>query len=113
MDNRFLIKHLEQTQEHLRAMFERHSQLEAEQTQLEHEIARLTQDIAQLHEMCGEIPKDTESAKLGANIKEWGLTDAIRVVMKAADRPLSAIDVRDRLKSIGFNTAQYQNDMRQ
>lgn len=94
-------------------MFERHSQLEAEQTQLEHEIARLTQDIAQLHEMCGEIPKDTESAKLGANIKEWGLTDAIRVVMKAADRPLSAIDVRDRLKSIGFNTAQYQNDMRQ
>jgi hypothetical protein len=111
MDNAFLIKHLEQAQEHLRAMLDRHSQLETEQRDLEREIAKLTQDIAQLHEMCGEIPKDTESAKLSANIKEWGLTDAIRIVMKAADRALSAVDIRDRLKSIGFNTGQYQNDM--
>jgi hypothetical protein len=111
MDNTFLIRHLEQAQKHLRMMLDKHSQLQTEQAHLERDIARVTQDIAQLHEMCGEIPKDTESAKLSANIKEWGLTDAIRIVMKAADRALSAVNIRDRLKSIGFNTGQYQNDM--
>lgn len=89
----------------------RHAQNEAGQAQLEHEIAKLTQDIAQVHEMVGEIPKDHSAAKLTADIREWGLTDAVRVVMKAADRALSAIDVRDRLKAMGFNVKQYKNDM--
>ncbi len=92
-------------------MMARHAATEAAQAQLEHEIAKLTLDVAQVHEMVGEIPKDNNAAKLTGDIREWGLTDAVRVVMKAADRPLSAIDVRDRLKSMGFNVKQYQNDM--
>jgi uncharacterized protein (UPF0335 family) len=111
MDNTFLFKHLEQAQAELRRMVARHAELESEQAELERDIARLTQDIAQLHEICGEIPKDTGVAKLTTSVKNWGLTEAIRVVMKAADRPLSAIDVRDRLKSMGFDVKQYQNDM--
>jgi hypothetical protein len=111
MDNTFLIKHLEVAQAELAQKMARHAENEAEQAQLEHEIARLTLDIAQVHEMVGEIPKDNNAAKLTDDIREWGLTDAVRVVMKAADRPLSAIDVRDRLKTMGFNVKQYQNDM--
>jgi len=111
MDNTFLIKHLQQAQAELAKKMARHAENEAAQVQLEHEIAEMTQNIAQLHEVAGEIPKDHSAAKLTNSVKEWGLTDAIRVVMKAADRPLSAIDVRDRLKSMGFNVKQYQNDM--
>lgn len=111
MDKTFLIKHLEVAQAELAKKMARHAENEAGQVQLEHEIAELLLDIAQVHEMVGEIPKDNNAARLTDDIRKWGLTDAVRVVMKAADRPLSAIDVRDRLKAMGFNVKQYQNDM--
>lgn len=111
MDKTFLIKHLEVAQAELAKKMARHAKTEAGQVELEHEIAELLLDIAQVHEMVGEIPKDNNAAKLTSDIREWGLTDAVRVVMKAADRPLSAIDVRDRLKSMGFNVKKFQNDM--
>ena len=111
MDKTFLIKHLEVAHAELAKKMARHAKTEAAQVQLEHEIAEALLEIAKVHEMVGEIPKDNNAAKLTSNIKEWGLTDAVRVVMRAADRPLSAIDVRDRLKAIGFNVKQYQNDM--
>ncbi len=111
MDKTFLIKHLEVAQTELAKKMARHAENEAAQVQLEHEIAKDTLDIAQIHEMVGEIPKDNNAAKLTDDIREWGLTDAIRVVMKAADRSLSAIDVRDRLRAMGFDVKQYQNDM--
>jgi chromosome segregation ATPase len=111
MKNTFLLKHLAEAQAEMRELLARHDSLAAEQAQIERTIAKLLQDIAQLHEICGEVPKDSAAAKLSTNIKDWGLSDAIRVLMKAADRPLSAVDVRDRLKSIGFKVKQYQNDM--
>src|SRR5262245_60347529 len=39
-----------------------------------------------------------------------GLTDAIRIVMRAGV-PMTPVDVRDRLKAIGFDVSKYANDI--
>jgi cob(I)alamin adenosyltransferase len=65
-------------------------------------VARLTAKIIQL-----AIASD--DPKLIGAVKETGLTDALRTVLRAAERPLSAPEIRKRLEEIGFDVASYQN----
>jgi len=65
-------------------------------------VARLTSKILQL-----SIASDDE--KLMSAIRETGLTDAIRTVLKASDRHLTAPEIRDRLEQIGYDVSEYQN----
>jgi len=65
-------------------------------------VARLSQKIIQL-----AIASDDH--KLISAVKETGLTDAIRSVLKAADKPLSAPGIRTRLEQIGYEVSAYQN----
>jgi len=67
-------------------------------------VARLTSKILQL-----SIASDDE--KLMSAIKETGLSDAIRTVLKASDHHLTAPEIRDRLEQIGYDVSEdrYQN----
>src|SRR2546427_2501609 len=65
-------------------------------------VARLTEKIIQL-----AIASDDKT--LIDAVRETGLTDAIRSVLKAADVPLAAPDIRKRLEEVGFPVADYQN----
>ena len=68
--------------------------------EIDERIAQLKQTIGSLTRLCG----------LTATV-EWGLTDACRLVIRNAGRSLSAIEVRDRLASIGFDLSRYSNEL--
>ncbi|HBB97551.1 MAG TPA: hypothetical protein DC054_19390 [Blastocatellia bacterium] len=66
-------------------------------------VARLTQKIIQL-----SIASDDQ--RFASAVKETGLTDAIRMVLKAAEgNPFTAVQIRQRLEQIGFDISTYQN----
>jgi len=51
-----------------------------------------------LTKLCGYEPTVT-----------WGLTEACRTVLRSAGRPLTALELRDRLVSVGFDLERYSN----
>ena len=72
----------------------------AERARLDERLAQLAQTIGSLMRLC----KLTPTVSLG-------LTDACRMVLKAAGHPLTAVEVRDRLEAMGFDVARYSNDL--
>ena len=70
----------------------------AQHAALETRIAQLKQTIGTLNKLCGyeaTVP--------------WSLTDACRVVLRSAGAPMTAVQVRDRIESIGLDLDRYQN----
>ena len=63
-------------------------------------LAQLSQTIGTLSKLLGLTPT-----------VPMGLTDAIRLVMRGAGVPMTPIDVRDRLRAIGFDVSKYVNDL--
>lgn len=72
----------------------------AERTALDDRIAQLRQTIATLTKLCGFTPT-----------VPLGLTDACRLVLRNAGKPMSAVDVRERLTTIGFDHEKYANGL--
>jgi hypothetical protein len=70
----------------------------AEHAALEIRLGQLKQSIATLTKLCGYEPT-----------VQLGLTDACRMVLRNADRALTALEVRDRLISIGLDLDRYSN----
>jgi len=68
--------------------------------ELDKRLAQLHESIGALTRLCGYTPTVS-----------WGLTDACRVVLARAERPMSALDVRDRLAAIGFDLSKYSSDL--
>src|SRR5262245_47671166 len=71
-----------------------------ERTRLDERLARLTQTIGSLMRLCDLTPT------VGL-----GLTDACRMVLKAAGHPLAAVEVRQQLEAMGFDVGRYTNDL--
>ena len=72
----------------------------AEHAKLETRLAELRQSILHLTKLCGyqsTIP--------------FGLTEACRMVLQNATAPLTALGIRDRLESIGFDLDRYANPL--
>jgi len=69
-------------------------------TALDDRIAQLRQTIATLTKLCGFTPT-----------VPLGLTDACRLVLRNAGKPMSAVDVRERLTTIGFDHEKYANGL--
>lgn len=65
-------------------------------------VARLSQRIVQL-----AIASDDQT--LIDAVTETSLTDAVRSVLKAAEKPLTAPEIRERMGQIGFDVSVYQN----
>jgi hypothetical protein len=68
--------------------------------EIDERLAQLAQTIGTLNRLCGLVPTVF-----------WGLTDACRVVSKSAGRPMTPIEVRDRLLAIGFDLSKYANSL--
>jgi hypothetical protein len=84
----------------LDAAVREYEQALAERTALDGRLAQLQQTINTLSRLCGLQPT-----------VPWGLTDACRTILRNAARPLTAIEVRDRLASIGFDLGRYANPL--
>ena len=89
---------LEDYQRALDAACREWEQLAAERKELDVRLAQLQQTIGTLNKLCGyqaTVP--------------WGLTDACRVLLKAAGRPMTAVELRDRLSASGLDLERYAN----
>jgi len=84
----------------LDAAVREYERLSAEHTALETRIAQLKHSIAALTKLCGYEPT-----------VPLGLTDACRLVLRNAVAPLTALEVRDRLVSIGVDLEKYSNPL--
>ena len=68
--------------------------------EIDKRIAEVAQTIGTLSRLCGLVPT-----------VPLGLTDACRLVVRGAGVPVTPIDVRQRLQSIGFDLSKYSNDL--
>ncbi|HWF84243.1 MAG TPA: hypothetical protein VG222_05335 [Vicinamibacterales bacterium] len=67
---------------------------------LDQRLAEVAQTIGALSRLCGLV-----------STVPLGLTDACRLVVRGAGVPVTPIDVRDRIKAIGFDLSKYSNDL--
>ena len=67
---------------------------------LDQRILHLRQTLVSLSRLCGFTPTVS-----------WGMTDGVRFILRRAERPMSAIDVRDELANWGFDMSRYANDL--
>src|SRR5262245_29738473 len=71
-----------------------------ERRRIDRRLGELGQSIATLTRLCGLTPTVT-----------WGLTDACRTVLRGAGKAMTPVELRDRLKSIGFDFSKYTNEL--
>jgi hypothetical protein len=67
---------------------------------IDQRLAELAQTIGTLSRLLGLTPT-----------VPIGLTDAIRLVMRGSGLPMTPVEVRDRLRAIGFDVSKYSNDV--
>jgi hypothetical protein len=83
----------------LQAAVKEHEELGAKRGEIDRRLAELAQSIGTLSTLLGLTPT-----------VPLGLTDAIRLVMRGGV-PMTPVEVRDRLRGIGFDVARYTNDL--
>ena len=71
--------------------------LSSEKEQMETRIAKQKKKVAALYEL---VQMDEGSAALSGLVE--GITDACRVVFRAAEKPLDPAEVRDRVQALGL-----------
>jgi hypothetical protein len=74
--------------------------LGARRREIDQRLAELAQTIGILSRLLGLTPT-----------VPMGLTDAIRLVVRGAGVPMTPVEVRDRLRAIGFDVSKYTNDL--
>jgi hypothetical protein len=84
----------------LDAAVREYEKLIADHAALEGRLAQLKHSIAALTKLCGYEPT-----------VPMGLTDACRLVLRNATAPLTALEVRDRLSSIGVDLEKHANPL--
>ena len=84
----------------LEAAVREYEALGEQRQQIDRRLAELAQTMSTLSRLCGIVP--TVSV---------GLTDACRLVLRGAGSPMSPTEVRERLKSFGFDLTRYTNDL--
>jgi hypothetical protein len=84
----------------LRTACREYETLLKQRVELDTKIARLTQSIGTLTRLCGYVPTVA-----------LGLTDACRMVLRAAGHPLTALEVRAQLEAMGIDLSRYSSDL--
>jgi hypothetical protein len=77
-----------------------YEELGAKRQQIDNRLAELAQTIGTLSKLLGFTPT-----------VPLGLTDAVRLVVRGAGVPMTPIEVRDRLRGMGFDVSKYVNDL--
>lgn len=90
----------EQYRQALDAAIREYEALGARRREIDERLAQLAQTIGSLNRLCGFVSS-----------VPWGLTDACRVILKNAGKPMTPTEVRDRLDSIGFDLSKYSNSL--
>ncbi len=85
----------------LRHAREEYTRLLDQREELDLRLARLRQAIASLAAICGEA----------VGQESPGLTEACRSVLKAAQAPLPATALRDRIAALGLDLSTYSNPL--
>jgi hypothetical protein len=67
---------------------------------LDQRILHLRQTLVSLSHLCGFTPTVS-----------WGMTDGVRFILRRAQHPMTAIDVREALANWGFDMSKYANDL--
>lgn len=84
----------------LRDVIREYQRLARQRAEIDERIAQLLQTMGSLSRLCNVAP----TVKLG-------LTDACRIVLKAAGNPLTAAEVRIQLDALGFDSSRYSNPL--
>ena len=84
----------------LDAAVREYEKLTSERAQLDARISQLQHSIAALTKLCGFEPT-----------VPLGLTDACRLALRNSPTPLTALELRDRLTSIGIDLTKYSNPL--
>jgi hypothetical protein len=84
----------------LDAAVKEYEDLGAQRREIDGRLAQLSQSIATLTRLLGLTPT-----------VPFGLTDAIRMIVRGAGVPMTPVEVRDRLHAIGFDVSKYTNDL--
>jgi len=71
-----------------------------QRAELDHRILHLRQTLVSLSHLCGFTPTVS-----------WGMTDGVRFILRRAQHPMTAIDVREALANWGFDMSKYANDL--
>jgi hypothetical protein len=83
----------------LEAATREYEELGAKRNAIDKRLAELGQTIGTLTRLLGYTPT-----------VPFGLTDAVRMIMRGGV-PMTPIEVRDRLRAIGFDVSKYANDL--
>ena len=84
----------------LEAAVREYEALGVQRRAIDQRLAELAQTIGTLSKLLGLTPT-----------VPMGLTDAIRLVMRGVGIPMTPMEVRDRLRAIGFDVSKYANDL--
>jgi hypothetical protein len=84
----------------LEAATREYEELGAKRQAIDTRLAELAQTIGTLSKLLGLTPT-----------VPLGLTDAVRLVVRGAGVPMTPVEVRDRLRGIGFDVSRYVNDL--
>ena len=82
----------------LDAALREYEQVTQQRADLDVRIAQLSHTIGTLTRLCGLVPTI-----------ELGLTDAVRMALRAAGHPLTAVEVRAQLEAMGVDLDRYTN----
>ncbi len=86
------------------------TQLLHDRDQINQRIAKLAPVIEYLSALCNRMTPPPDLS-VSMYIRELGLTDAIRFVLKNSGIALSPTEVRDRLREAGFDLNRYENEL--
>jgi hypothetical protein len=84
----------------LAAAVEEYRALRGERSRVDARLAQLEQTIGSLRRLCGLSPS-----------LQSGLTDSVRAVLQAEGGGLTALEVRDRLVTMGFDLGRYASGL--
>jgi hypothetical protein len=84
----------------LEAAIKEYETLGEERQRIDKRLSELAHTISTLSRLLGFTPTVS-----------WGLTDACRVVLRNAGKPMTPTEVRDRLRAIGFDLSKYTSEL--
>jgi len=88
------------------------TELLAAQEQIEKRILSLRQTLSSLAALCKQEDVDFEPGILaGALMDRMGITDDILRIVSSSPHGLSATEVRDKLKDLGYDLTKYSNPL--
>jgi intracellular sulfur oxidation DsrE/DsrF family protein len=100
MSKTFYKQTLERAQEELENLMSQREEIDAR-------IVELNESIVNLARLAQETPR----GKFFEEMKKMGLTDACREVLKRANQTLTPLEVKDRLRRIGYDLSKYEKDV--